>query len=425
MEYPNIPLAERMRPQTLEDYVGQPHLVGPGGPLRMMVDQGFLSSILLWGPPGSGKTTLARLLAQAIGRPFYALSAIASGIKDVREVIEQAEKSTLFSTGKPILFIDEIHRFNKAQQDGLLGAVEKGTLTLIGATTENPGFEVIPALLSRCQVYVLKAHDAPALEALLQRALTQDSWLKTKNLRLQQTDALLRHADGDGRRLLNLLELVAGHLQPDQAITNEGVIQFIKLNPLLYDKTGEQHYDIISAFIKSVRGSDPQAALYWMARMIEGGEDPTFMARRLLILASEDIGLANPNALLMATATFQAVERLGMPEGRIPLSECAIYLALSPKSNSAYLAIDAALAEVRRGGSLPVPLHLRNAPTSLMKNLGYGTDYEYPHESPGRFSSQSYLPEEIESQLFYQPAENDREAAYRKYLQSIKPNGGY
>jgi putative ATPase len=425
MNNTGIPLAERMRPKTLEDYVGQQHLMGPGGPLRMMVDQGFLSSILLWGPPGSGKTTLARLLAQAIDRPFFALSAIASGIKDVREVIEQAEKSTLFSAGKPILFIDEIHRFNKAQQDGLLGAVEKGTITLIGATTENPGFEVIPALLSRCQVYVLQAHDASALEALLQRALLHDPWLKHKNLQVVETDALLRHADGDGRRLLNLLELVAGHAETGSAITNEQVAQFIKLNPLLYDKTGEQHYDIISAFIKSVRGTDPQAAIYWLARMIEGGEDPTFIARRLLILASEDIGLANPNALLMATATFQAVERLGMPEGRIPLAECTIYLALSPKSNSAYLAIDAALAEVRRGGSLPVPLHLRNGVTTLMKNLNYGADYQYPHDLPGRFSAQGYLPEGLEHLHLYQPAENEREAAYRKYLKALKPEGGY
>ena len=421
----NIPLAERMRPTHLDAYIGQEHLMGAAGPLRSMVEQGFMPSIMLWGPPGSGKTTLARLLAQSLDRPFYALSAIQTGIKEVRDVIEQAEKATLFQRGRPILFIDEIHRFNKAQQDGLLGAVEKGTLTLIGATTENPSFEVIPALLSRCQVYVLKPHSAETLQQLAQNALQKDPLLAAKKLSLAETDALIRYSDGDGRRLLNLLELVAQHAKEGTAITNEAVTSFVKLNPTLYDKTGEQHYDVISAFIKCIRGSDPQAAVYWLARMIEGGEDPTFIARRLLILASEDVGLANPNALLMATATYQAVERLGMPEGRIPLSECAIYLAMSPKSNSAYLAIDAALDAVRKGGSAPVPLHLRNAPTKLMKELGYGREYAYPHDFPGRFHPQPYLPEGLESTLFYHPAENSREEAYRAWLRQHKPDAGY
>lgn len=387
------PLAERLRPRTLDDYIGQEHLVGEGAVLRKMIDAGRISSFILWGPPGVGKTTLAQIIAHRLETPFYTLSAVTSGVKDVRDVIEKAQKGRFFNEASPILFIDEIHRFSKSQQDSLLGAVEKGVITLIGATTENPSFEVIRPLLSRCQLYVLKSLEREDLLKLLERAITKDAILKEKHIELKETGALLRFSGGDARKLLNILELVVE--SGDTVITDEAVTMRLQQNPLAYDKDGEMHYDIISAFIKSIRGSDPDAALYWLARMIEGGEDPKFIARRLVISASEDIGLANPNALLLANAAFDAVNKIGWPEGRIPLAEATVYLATSPKSNSAYLGIDAALELVRRTGNQPVPLPIRNAPTQLMKDLGYHDGYKYPHDYPGHFTEQQYLPDEL------------------------------
>ena len=387
------PLAERLRPRTLDDYIGQEHLVGEGAVLRKMIDAGRISSFILWGPPGVGKTTLAQIIAHRLVTPFYTLSAVTSGVKDVRDVIEKAQKGRFFNEASPILFIDEIHRFSKSQQDSLLGAVEKGVITLIGATTENPSFEVIRPLLSRCQLYVLKSLEKDDLLKLLERAVTQDSILKEKNIELKETGALLRFSGGDARKLLNILELVIE--SGDTVITDDIVTMRLQQNPLAYDKDGEMHYDIISAFIKSIRGSDPDAALYWLARMIEGGEDPKFIARRLVISASEDIGLANPNALLLANAAFDAVNKIGWPEGRIPLAEATVYLATSPKSNSAYLGIDAALELVRQTGNQPVPLPIRNAPTQLMKELGYHDGYKYPHDYPGHFTEQQYLPDDL------------------------------
>lgn len=387
------PLAERLRPRTLDDYIGQEHLVGEGAVLRKMIDAGRISSFILWGPPGVGKTTLAQIIAHRLETPFYTLSAVTSGVKDVRDVIEKAQKGRFFNEASPILFIDEIHRFSKSQQDSLLGAVEKGVITLIGATTENPSFEVIRPLLSRCQLYVLKSLEREDLLKLLERAITKDAILKEKHIELKETGALLRFSGGDARKLLNILELVVE--SGDTVITDETVTMRLQQNPLAYDKDGEMHYDIISAFIKSIRGSDPDAALYWLARMIEGGEDPKFIARRLVISASEDIGLANPNALLLANAAFDAVNKIGWPEGRIPLAEATVYLATSPKSNSAYLGIDAALELVRSTGNQPVPLPIRNAPTQLMKDLGYHDGYKYPHDYPGHFTEQQYLPDEL------------------------------
>ena len=392
------PLAERLRPRTLDDYIGQKHLVGEGAVLRKMIDAGRISSFILWGPPGVGKTTLAQIIANRLETPFYTLSAVTSGVKDVRDVIERAQKGRFFNEASPILFIDEIHRFSKSQQDSLLGAVEKGVVTLIGATTENPSFEVIRPLLSRCQLYVLKSLEKDDLLELLQRALTQDVFLKERHIELKETGAMLRYSGGDARKLLNILELVVETSgDGDCEITDAFVEQCLQQNPLAYDKDGEMHYDIISAFIKSIRGSDPDAALYWMARMIEGGEDPQFIARRLVISAAEDIGLANPNALLLANAAFDAVMKIGWPEGRIPLAECAVYLATSPKSNSAYLGIDAALGIVQNTGNQPVPLHLRNAPTKLMKDLGYHDGYQYPHDFPGHFTPQQYMPDALKN----------------------------
>lgn len=396
------PLAERMRPKTLDEYVGQKHLVGEGAVLRKMIDSGHIHSFILWGPPGVGKTTLARIVAHSLKVPFYTLSAVTSGVKEVREVIERAKNSTFFNTLSPILFIDEIHRFSKSQQDTLLGAVERGTVTLIGATTENPSFEVIRPLLSRCQTYVLRPLEKDDLMELLNRAITQDSELKTKGIQLKETAALMRYSGGDARKLLNILELVvdAAGTSPI-VITDKMVEQRLQTNPLAYDKQGEMHYDIISAFIKSIRGSDPDAALYYLARMIEGGEDPKFIARRLVISASEDIGLANPNALLLANAAFDAVEKIGWPEGRIPLAEATVYLATSRKSNSAYLGIDSALQLVRQTGNLPVPLPLRNAPTKLMEQLGYHDGYKYAHDYPGHFVVQQYLPDDVKNQRIW------------------------
>ena len=384
-----------MRPRTLDDYIGQRHLVGEGAVLRRMIDAGRNSSFILWGPPGVGKTTLAQIIANKLETPFYTLSAVTSGVKDVRDVIEKAQKGRFFNEASPILFIDEIHRFSKSQQDSLLGAVERGIVTLIGATTENPSFEVIRPLLSRCQLYVLKSLEKDDLLQLLDRALTTDIFLKERKIELRETDALLRFSGGDARKLLNILELVVEAESGDVVITNELVLKRLQQNPLAYDKDGEMHYDIISAFIKSIRGSDPDAALYWLARMIEGGEDPKFIARRLVISAAEDIGLANPNALLLANAAFEAVQKIGWPEGRIPLAECTVYLATSPKSNSAYLGIDTALDLVRRTGNQPVPLPIRNAPTQLMKELGYHDGYKYPHDFPGNFTPQQYLPDAL------------------------------
>ena len=390
------PLAERLRPRTLDDYIGQEHLVGEGAVLRKMIDAGRISSFILWGPPGVGKTTLAQIIAHKLETPFYTLSAVTSGVKDVRDVIEKAQKGRFFNEASPILFIDEIHRFSKSQQDSLLGAVEKGVVTLIGATTENPSFEVIRPLLSRCQLYVLKSLEKDDLLKLLDRALTQDAILKEKNIELKETGALLRFSGGDARKLLNILELAVEAENSEKiVITDELVNLRLQQNPLAYDKDGEMHYDIISAFIKSIRGSDPDAALYWLARMIEGGEDPKFIARRLVISAAEDIGLANPNALLLANAAFDAVNKIGWPEGRIPLAEATVYLATSPKSNSAYLGIDAALELVRQTGNQPVPLPIRNAPTQLMKELGYHDGYKYPHDFPGHFTEQQYLPDSL------------------------------
>lgn len=415
----NQPLAERLRPRTLDDYIGQQHLVGKGKVLRKMIESGTLSSFILWGPPGVGKTTLAMIIAAGLNRPFHALSAVNSGVKDVREVIQKAESQRFFNTPNPILFIDEIHRFSKAQQDSLLAAVEKGTVTLIGATTENPSFEVISPLLSRCQVYVLKAQEKADLEALIDRAVAQDVCLKEKNITVREKDALISFSGGDARKLLNILELVVNAQTGNEIIIdNDTVRKELQENPLMYDKDGEQHYDIVSAMIKSIRGSDPDAALYYMARMLEGGEDPKFIARRLLISASEDIGLANPNAMLLANACFDTIHKIGMPEARIPLSECVIYLATSPKSNSAYLAIDNAIAAVKRTGNLPVPLNLRNAPTKLMKELNYGKGYQYPHDYPGHFVETEYLPEELKQSLFYQPQDNPAELKIAERLRN-------
>ncbi len=402
-----LPLAERMRPKTLDEYIGQKHLVGEGAILRQMIESGNLSSFILWGPPGVGKTTLARIIAHQLQRPFYTLSAVTSGVKEVRDVIDKAKRNAAINSGlfapadgrSPILFIDEIHRFSKSQQDSLLGAVEEGTITLIGATTENPSFEVITPLLSRCQVYVLKSLDKDDLLALLHRTLTQDEYIKSLKLEIKDTDALLRYSGGDARKLLNIIELVSN--SGTKIIDNETVTKQLQQNPVAYDKDGEMHYDIISAFIKSVRGSNPDAAIYWLARMIEGGEDPKFIARRLVILASEDIGLANPNAMLLANTCFDVVNKIGWPEGRIPLAETTIYLATCKKDNSAYLAIDSALAKVRETGNLPVPLHLRNAPTSLMKELGYADGYKYPHDFPGHWVEQQYLPDELTGVTFW------------------------
>lgn len=418
----NTPLAERMRPKTLKEYVGQEHLVGTQGVLRPQIERGLLPSLIFWGPPGTGKTTLAHLIAQQSHRAFYTLSAISSGIKEVREVIEQSKNSGgLFTAQNPIVFIDEIHRFNKTQQDSLLQAVEKGWITLIGATTENPSFEVIPALLSRCQVYVLKAFSRKELEQLLHNAIAHDSLLKSKNIQLQETEALLRLSGGDGRKLLNTFELVVNATPEGQpaVITNDSVLRIVQKNTVLYDKTGEQHYDIISAFIKSIRGSDPNGAVYWLARMIEGGEDVKFIARRMLISASEDIGNANPTAMILANNTFQAVTTIGYPEARILLCQCAIYLASSPKSNASYMAINKAQQVVKQTGDLPVPIHLRNAPTQLMKELGYGKDYLYSHDYPQNFAFQDYLPEELQGKTFYEPSNNPRENALREALKKL------
>ena len=422
------PLAERIRPQHLSEYISQLHLVGEQGSLTHQIAKGIIPSLILWGPPGTGKTTLAQIMAQESKRPFYVLSAINSGVKDIREVIEKAKQSGgLFTAKNPILFIDEIHRFSKSQQDSLLAAVEKGWITLIGATTENPSFEVIPALLSRCQVYVLNPFSKSDLEQLLQRAIEQDEVLKTKKIVLQETEALLRLSGGDGRKLLNIFELVvnASATEPIE-ITNEKVMQLVQKNTVLYDKTGEQHYDIVSAFIKSIRGSDPNGAVYWLARMIEGGEDVKFIARRLLILASEDIGNANPTAFIMANSTFQAVTTIGYPESRIILSQCAIYLATSAKSNASYLAIGKAQQLVKQTGDLSVPIHLRNAPTKLMKELGYGDEYKYSHDFDNNFAEQEFLPDELQNQVLYEPGNNAREKELRSFLKNLwKDKYGY
>jgi len=421
------PLAERIRPQHLSEYISQQHLVGPNGSLTHQIARGIIPSLILWGPPGTGKTTLAQIMAQESNRPFYILSAINAGVKDVREVIDKAKQSGgLFTAKNPILFIDEIHRFSKSQQDSLLAAVEKGWVTLIGATTENPSFEVIPALLSRCQVYVLNAFTKADLEALLHRAMETDAYLKTKDINLKETEALLRLSGGDGRKLLNIFELVINASEGDDIeITNDRVMQLAQKNTVLYDKTGEQHYDIISAFIKSMRGSDPNGAVYWLARMIEGGEDLKFIARRMLILASEDIGNANPTALIMANNTFQAVATIGYPESRILLSQCAIYLATSPKSNASYMAIGKAQQIVKQTGDLPVPIHLRNAPTKLMKELGYGDEYKYAHDYDNNFADQEFLPDEIRNTAFYDPGNNSRENSTREFLQNRWKKYGY
>jgi putative ATPase len=416
----NAPLAERIRPQKLEDYISQSHLVGPNGSLTTQIEKGIIPSLIFWGAPGTGKTTLAQIIAQESKRPFYILSAINSGVKDIRDVIEKAKQSGgLFTAKNPILFIDEIHRFSKSQQDSLLAAVEKGWITLIGATTENPSFEVIPALLSRCQVYILNPFSKEDLEALLHRAMTKDVFLKEKKINLEETEALLRLSGGDGRKLLNIFELVVNATSESHIfITNDRVFELVQQNTVLYDKTGEQHYDIVSAFIKSIRGSDPNGAVYWLARMIEGGEDVKFIARRMLILSSEDIGNANPTAFIMANNTFQAVSTIGNPESRIILSQCAIYLATSPKSNASYLAIGNAQQLVKQTGNLSVPIHLRNAPTKLMKELGYGEEYKYAHDFQNNFAEQEFLPESISNNSFYKPGNNPRENSTREFLKN-------
>ena len=414
------PLAERMRPHSLEEYIGQKHLVGEGAILRRMIESGRVPSFLLWGPPGVGKTTLAQIIANSLEIPFYTLSAINSGVKDVREVIDQAKKNQFFSTNSPILFIDEIHRFSKSQQDSLLNAVETGVVTLIGATTENPSFEVISPLLSRCQTYVLKPLDKKDLEELVQRAITEDEELKKKNIVIEENNALFRFAGGDARKLLNILDLIVEADLSETIIINDKIVtERLQENPASYDKNGEMHYDIISAFIKSIRGSDPDAAIYWLARMVAGGEDPAFIARRLVISAAEDIGLANPNALLLANACFDALKKIGWPEGRIILAETTVYLATSPKSNSAYLSIDAALDFVNRTGNLPVPLHLRNAPTKLMKELNYGKDYKYAHNFDNNLVNQDYLPNEAKNQKFWEPQHNAQEAKIVEHLKKL------
>ena len=418
------PLPERMRPHSLAQYVGQRHLVGEGCILRKMIESGNLSSFILWGPPGVGKTTLARIIAETMDREFYTLSAVTAGVKDVREIFEKARSQSLFQQkGAPILFIDEIHRFNKAQQDALLGAVETGTIILVGATTENPSFEVITPLLSRCQVFILKSLERPDLQALLDRALKEDVLLKTKDIRLEEVDALMRYSGGDGRKLLNVLEIVVDSFagRSPVIIDNKSVTESIQENMAIYDKDGEMHYDIISAFIKSIRGSDPNAAVYYLARMIDGGEDPLFIARRLCLSASEDVGLANPNALLLANACFEVVAKIGMPEGRIPLAETTVYLASSPKSNGSYMAIEKALAKVKETGNLPVPLPIRNAPTQLMKDLHYSDGYRYAHDFPGHFVDMEFLPDALQGTVFYEPQQNRHEDALRAYLEHCWP----
>ena len=414
------PLAERLRPKNLDEYIGQKHLVGPGAVLRRMIDSGRISSFILWGPPGVGKTTLAQIIANKLETPFYTLSAVTSGVKDVREVIDKAKNGRFFSQASPILFIDEIHRFSKSQQDSLLGAVETGVITLIGATTENPSFEVIRPLLSRCQLYVLKSLEKDDLLELLHRAITQDIELSKRSIELKETDAILRYSGGDARKLLNILELVVeADTDKTIVITDEKVVERLQQNPLAYDKDGEMHYDIISAYIKSIRGSDPDGALYWLARLIEGGEDPAFIARRLLISAAEDIGLANPNALLLANAAFEAVMKIGWPEGRIPLAEVTVYLATSPKSNSAYEGINKAIELVHSTGNLPVPLHLRNAPTKLMAQLGYGKDYKYAHNYEGHFVKQQFLPDEIQYTRIWEPQNNSAESKLKERMDML------
>lgn len=411
-----------MRPKSLDDYVGQQHLIGKGCALRRMIDNKHICSFIMWGPPGVGKTTLAQIIANTIKTPFYTLSAINSGVKDVREVIDNASRNSFFDSPTPILFIDEIHRFSKSQQDSLLAAVEKGVVTLIGATTENPSFEVITPLLSRCQVYTLKSLDNSDLGMLLQRAISHDSILKDRKITISETEALFQYSGGDGRKLFNILDTVISSYGPDDTIiiNNKNVKTQIMQNPTMYDKNGEMHYDIISAFIKSIRGSDPDAALYWLARMVKGGEDPKFIARRLIISASEDIGLANPNAMLLANSAFEAVEKIGWPEGRIPLAEATVYLACSPKSNSAYLGINKAMQIVDETGTLPVPLHLRNAPTKLMKDIGYGADYKYPHDYPGHYVRQQYMPDELKNIRIWQCQNNGTENKLHDYMQSLK-----